>query len=85
MGDVPPRIRRPEGPFGDHYGYYSLQHDYPVFEVRRIAHRSDAIYPATVVGKPRQEDFFIGDLLQELLSPLFPARHAGGRASLVVR
>jgi 4-hydroxybenzoate decarboxylase subunit C len=69
---VPPRTRRREGPFGDHYGYYSLQHDYPVFEVRRIAHRSDAIYPATVVGKPRQEDFFIGDLLQELLSPLFP-------------
>jgi UbiD family decarboxylase len=39
---------------------------------RRFAHRKDAIYPATVVGKPRQEDFFIGDLLQELLSPLFP-------------
>jgi len=72
IGDVPPRTRKPEGPFGDHYGYYSLQHDYPVFEVRRIARRSDAIYPATVVGKPRQEDFFIGDLLQELLSPLFP-------------
>ena len=72
MGDVPPRRRRPEGPFGDHYGYYSLQHDYPVFEVRRIARRADAIYPATVVGKPRQEDFFIGDLLQEMLSPLFP-------------
>jgi len=72
IGEVPPRVRRPEGPFGDHYGYYSLQHDYPVFEVSRIAHRSDAIYPATVVGKPRQEDFFIGDLLQELLSPLFP-------------
>jgi len=72
IGDVPPRIRRPEGPFGDHYGYYSLQHDYPVFNVSRIAHRADAIYPATVVGKPRQEDFFIGDLLQELLSPLFP-------------
>lgn len=72
MGDVPPRLRRPEGPFGDHYGYYSLQHDYPVFNIRRLAHRADAIYPATVVGKPRQEDFFIGDLLQELLSPLFP-------------
>jgi UbiD family decarboxylase len=72
IGEVPPGTRRPEGPFGDHYGYYSLQHDYPVFQVRRIAHRSDAIYPATVVGKPRQEDFFIGDLLQELLSPLFP-------------
>jgi 4-hydroxybenzoate decarboxylase subunit C len=72
IGDVPPQVRRPEGPFGDHYGYYSLQHDYPVFNVRRLAHRADAIYPATVVGKPRQEDFFIGDLLQELLSPLFP-------------
>jgi UbiD family decarboxylase len=72
MGVVPPRVRRPEGPFGDHYGYYSLQHEYPVFEVNRLAHRSDAIYPATVVGKPRQEDFYIGDLLQELLSPLFP-------------
>ena len=72
MGRVPPRVRRPEGPFGDHYGYYSLRHDYPVFEVQQLAHRTDAIYPATVVGKPRQEDFFIGDLLQELLSPLFP-------------
>jgi UbiD family decarboxylase len=72
MGQVPPRTRRPEGPFGDHYGYYSLQHDYPVFQIRAVAHRRDAIYPATVVGKPRQEDFFIGDLLQDLLSPLFP-------------
>ena len=72
MGEVPPRERRPEGPFGDHYGYYSLQHDYPVFHVKQLARRRDAIYPATVVGKPRQEDFFIGDLLQDLLSPLFP-------------
>ncbi len=63
---------QPEGPFGDHYGYYSLRHDYPVFEVERLCRRRDAIFPATVVGKPRQEDFFIGDLLQELLSPLFP-------------
>jgi 4-hydroxybenzoate decarboxylase subunit C len=72
IGEVPPYERRPEGPFGDHYGYYSLQHDYPVFNLHRLAHRTDAIYPATVVGKPRQEDFYIGDLLQELLSPLFP-------------
>lgn len=71
-GRVPPRTRVPEGPFGDHYGYYSLRHDYPVFEVEWMAHRHDAIYPATVVGKPRQEDFFLGDLLQDLLSPLFP-------------
>ncbi len=72
VGRVPPRERRPEGPFGDHYGYYSLRHDYPVFQVERLCRRRDAIYPATVVGKPRQEDFFIGDLLQQLLSPLFP-------------
>lgn len=72
MGQVAPGTRKPEGPFGDHYGYYSLRHDYPVFSVSQVAHRRDAIYPATVVGKPRQEDFFIGDLLQELLSPLFP-------------
>jgi menaquinone biosynthesis decarboxylase len=71
-GHVPPVERRPEGPFGDHYGYYSLQHDYPVFHVEAVFHRRDAIYPATVVGKPRQEDFFIGDYLQKLLSPLFP-------------
>jgi menaquinone biosynthesis decarboxylase len=72
VGHAPPHERRPEGPFGDHYGYYSLRHDYPVFNVEAIYHRRDAIYPATVVGKPRQEDFFIGDYLQKLLSPLFP-------------
>ncbi|GBE03367.1 4-hydroxybenzoate decarboxylase subunit C [bacterium BMS3Abin09] len=71
-GEVPPFERRPEGPFGDHFGYNSLQHDYPVFNVNRLYHRKDAIYPATVVGRPRQEDYYIGDYLQELLSPLFP-------------
>lgn len=72
VGQVAPHERQPEGPFGDHYGYYSLRHDYPVFRVSHMARRRDAIFPATVVGKPRQEDFYIGDLLQELLSPLFP-------------
>ena len=72
VGHAVPHERRPEGPFGDHYGYYSLQHDYPVFHADAVCHRRDAIYPATVVGKPRQEDFFIGDYLQSLLSPLFP-------------
>ncbi len=72
IGRVAPGVRRSEGPFGDHYGYYSLAHDYPVLDVEWIAHRRDAIFPATVVGKPRQEDFFLGDLLQELLAPLFP-------------
>ncbi|GAA4701976.1 UbiD family decarboxylase [Brevibacillus fulvus] len=71
-GLVPPHLRRPEGPFGDHFGYYSLQHDFPVFQVKQAFRRKDAIYPATVVGKPRQEDYFIGEYLQRLLSPLFP-------------
>ncbi len=71
-GKVPPHMRRPEGPFGDHYGYNSLTHDYPVFQASHLYHRKDAIYPATVVGRPRQEDYYIGDFLQELLSPLFP-------------
>jgi 4-hydroxybenzoate decarboxylase subunit C len=77
VGHVPPHERRPEGPFGDHYGYYSLRHDYPALHVSHLARRRDAIYPATVVGKPRQEDFYIGDLLQELLSPLFPLAMPG--------
>jgi 4-hydroxybenzoate decarboxylase subunit C len=79
VGKALPHKRRTEGPFGDHYGYYSLEHDYPVFEVDAVFHRRDAIYPATVVGKPRQEDFFIGDYLQELLSPLFPLVMPGVR------
>ena len=72
IGHAHPHLRQTEGPFGDHYGYYSLEHDYPIFHCEAIAHRRDAIYPATVVGKPRQEDFFIGDYLQTLLSPIFP-------------
>lgn len=72
LGEVPAGERRPEGPFGDHYGYYSLEHDFPVFRIKTVYHRKDAVFPITVVGKPRQEDFFIGEYLQELLSPLFP-------------
>jgi 4-hydroxybenzoate decarboxylase subunit C len=72
IGEARPHERRPEGPFGDHYGYYSLTHDFPVFHCKKIHHRKGAIYPATVVGKPRQEDYYLGNYLQELLSPLFP-------------
>ncbi len=79
QGIVPPHVRRPEGPFGDHYGYNSLVHDYPVFKAQRLFHRRQAIYPATVVGRPRQEDFYIGDFLQDLLSPLFPLVMPGVR------
>ncbi|MHB8125831.1 MAG: UbiD family decarboxylase [Desulfitobacteriaceae bacterium] len=79
-GSVPARVRRPEGPFGDHYGYYSLKHDFPIFNVQALYHRKDAIYPATVVGKPRQEDYFIGEYLQALLAPIFPVVMPGIKA-----
>jgi 4-hydroxybenzoate decarboxylase subunit C len=72
VGKIPPHSRRSEGPFGDHYGYYSLTHDFPVFQVERIYHRKDAIFPATVVGRPPQEDHYIGEYLQDLFSPIFP-------------
>ncbi|HMZ58250.1 MAG TPA: UbiD family decarboxylase, partial [Leptospiraceae bacterium] len=72
IGEIPPHKRKPEGPFGDHYGYYALQHDYPYADIKRILYRKDAIWPLTVVGRPPQEDHYIAEYLQELLSPLFP-------------
>ncbi len=72
VGEARPHERRPEGPFGDHYGSYSETHDYPVFRCRTLCRRRAPLVPATVVGKPRQEDFYLGDHLQELLAPLFP-------------
>jgi len=72
VGEIAPGARRPEGPFGDHYGYYSEVHDYPFMRCRALLRRRDAVFPATVVGKPRQEDAFLGDYLQRLLAPLFP-------------
>ncbi|WP_189011755.1 UbiD family decarboxylase [Paenibacillus marchantiophytorum] len=71
-GVVPAHTRRAEGPFGDHLGYDSRVHDLPIFHVNHVWHRRDAIYPATIVGKPRQEDYFLGDFLQRLLGPVFP-------------
>ncbi|WP_058302384.1 UbiD family decarboxylase [Gorillibacterium timonense] len=78
-GKVPPHLRRPEGPFGDPYGYYSLTHDFPVLQVERVYHRKDAVYPATIVGKPRQEDYYLGEYLQRLLSPTIPLVMPGVR------
>jgi len=72
VGEIPPHKRKPEGPFGDHYGYYSLKHDYPFLNIKGIYHRKNAIWPATVVGRPPQEDHYIAEYLQELLSPMFP-------------
>jgi 4-hydroxybenzoate decarboxylase subunit C len=69
-GSSQPKQRMEEGPFGDHYGYYSLKHPFPYLKVGKVYAKKNAIYPATVVGKPIQEDFIIGDYLQKLLSPL---------------
>lgn len=80
IGHAKPHEREREGPFGDHYGYYSLEHEFPVLHLEAIYHRKDAIYPATVVGKPRQEDFYLGNYLQKMLSPLFPVVMPGVKA-----
>ncbi|REK19128.1 MAG: UbiD family decarboxylase [Planctomycetota bacterium] len=63
----------PEGPFGDHLGYYSLAHDYPVLRVDKVWHREGAIWPFTVVGRPPQEDTMFGELIHELTGPAIPS------------
>ncbi len=63
----------PEGPFGDHLGYYSLAHDFPVMRVDRVWCRRDAIWPFTVVGRPPQEDTVFGQLIHELTAPVVPS------------
>ena len=62
---------REEGPFGDHTGYYTLPEPYPVFHVTAITHRKDAVYPATIVGMPPMEDFYIGSASVKLFLPIF--------------
>lgn len=71
-GTVHPNKRLPEGPFGDHLGYYSLAHDFPVLTVDKVYHRHDAIWPFTVVGRPPQEDTVFGQLIHELTGPIIP-------------
>jgi 4-hydroxy-3-polyprenylbenzoate decarboxylase len=69
-GEVPPGERRAEGPFGDHFGHYCDVAYFPVFRVKTITRRSRPIYPAAVVGKPPQEDRYMGDASQMILGPL---------------
>ena len=80
LGEVHPVEIKPEGPFGDHLGYYSLRHDFPFLHVRRIYHRSGAVWPFTVVGRPPQEDSIFGQLVHDLTGPLIPALLPGVRA-----
>ncbi len=72
-GTVDPRRQLPEGPFGDHLGYYSLTHPFPVLNVEEVYHREGAIWPFTVVGRPPQEDTFFGEIIHELTGPIIPA------------
>ena len=71
-GTVVPDQLLPEGPFGDHLGYYSLAHNFPVLQVDQVHHRTDAIWPFTVVGRPPQEDTVFGQLIHDLVGPVIP-------------
>ncbi len=71
-GEVIPNRLEPEGPFGDHLGYYSLAHPFPVMRVTNVSHRAGAIWPFTVVGRPPQEDTVLGGLIHEMTGPLIP-------------
>src|SRR5262249_48908838 len=71
-GTVDPHVLLPEGPFGDHLGYYSLEHPFPVLNVEKVYRRGDAISPFTVVGRPPQEDTVFGQLIHELTGPVIP-------------
>jgi 4-hydroxy-3-polyprenylbenzoate decarboxylase len=79
-GIVHPDKQLPEGPFGDHLGYYSLAHDFPVLQVERVYHRKQPIWPFTVVGRPPQEDTAFGQLIHELTGPIIPTVIPGIRA-----
>jgi 4-hydroxy-3-polyprenylbenzoate decarboxylase len=72
VGEIDPSKRLPEGPFGDHLGYYSLAHDFPVMRVKQVYHRPDAIWPFTTVGRPPQEDTSFGTFIHELTGDLIP-------------
>ncbi len=79
-GTVDPDIQKREGPFGDHLGYYSLAHKFPVLNVDGVFHRDGAIWPFTVVGRPPQEDTVFGELIHELTGPVIPTVLPGVRA-----
>jgi 4-hydroxy-3-polyprenylbenzoate decarboxylase len=80
VGTVDPDKQLPEGPFGDHLGYYSLVHDFPVLNVERVYHRPGAIWPFTVVGRPPQEDTAFGQIIHELTGPVIPTVIGGVHA-----
>jgi 4-hydroxy-3-polyprenylbenzoate decarboxylase len=78
-GWIDPEKTLPEGPFGDHLGYYSNRQDFPVMEVEKVYHRKDASWPFTGVGRPPQEDTSFGEIIHELTGPVIPTVVAGVR------
>lgn len=76
-GTVEPGQTKPEGPFGDHLGYYSLEHPFPVMKVRNVYHRKDPIWSFTVVGRPPQEDTSFGALIHEITGSAIPKEIPG--------
>jgi 4-hydroxy-3-polyprenylbenzoate decarboxylase len=80
QGEIIPDELKPEGPFGDHLGYYSLTHDFPVMRVTNVFHREGAIWPFTVVGRPPQEDTRFGELIHEITGPVIPSVLPGVKA-----
>ncbi len=76
-GEILKDVKKPEGPFGDHLGYYSLTHDFPVMRVHRVYHRKDPLWHFTVVGRPPQEDSSFGWLIHQLVAPLTPQEFPG--------
>ena len=78
-GIIDPNSLKPEGPFGDHLGYYALTHPFPWMQVTNVYHRKDAIWPFTVVGRPPQEDTTFGELIHELTGPIIPTVLPGVR------
>ena len=76
-GTVMPNDNKPEGPFGDHLGYYSLKHQFPLLKVHNVYHRKDAIWSFTVVGRPPQEDTSFGALIHEITGPAIPKEIPG--------
>ncbi len=78
-GVVDPGRQKLEGPFGDHLGYYSLRHEFPLFHVEKVFHREGAIWPFTVVGRPPQEDTTFGQLIHEITGPVLPTVLPGVR------
>ncbi len=83
-GTIDPHRTLPEGPFGDHLGYYSLAHEFPVLRVEKVYCRKDAIWPFTVVGRPPQEDTAFGELIHEITGPAIPSVLPGVKAAHAV-